>query len=151
MKAISILQPWASLVAAGSKRFETRSWATTYRGPLAIHASARLPVESRNLCDIGFWAEAMGIERGAWQRLPLGSVVATCRLVECVSTDRVRLSRGDLEAFFGDFSAGRWAWRLEDVRRLPMPVPAMGRLGLWEWEPRGDGLRNGDHAPESRR
>ena len=39
MKAISIHQPWASLIAFGEKRFETRSWKTDYRGPLLIHAS----------------------------------------------------------------------------------------------------------------
>ncbi len=39
MKAISLWQPHASLVVAGVKRFETRSWATSYRGRLAIHAA----------------------------------------------------------------------------------------------------------------
>lgn len=40
MKALTIWQPWASLLADGEKRFETRSWATSYRGPIAIHAAA---------------------------------------------------------------------------------------------------------------
>jgi activating signal cointegrator 1 len=39
MKAISICQPWATLIVIGAKRFETRSWKTDYRGILAIHAS----------------------------------------------------------------------------------------------------------------
>lgn len=39
MKAITLTQPWATLVAIGAKRIETRSWATRYRGPLAIHAA----------------------------------------------------------------------------------------------------------------
>lgn len=43
MKALTLWQPWASLVALGAKRIETRSWSTTYRGPLAIHAAARKP------------------------------------------------------------------------------------------------------------
>jgi len=38
LKAITILQPWASLIACGAKQIETRSWATKYRGQLAIHA-----------------------------------------------------------------------------------------------------------------
>ena len=41
MKAITIWQPWASLLACGGKRFETRSWATSYRGPIAIHAAKK--------------------------------------------------------------------------------------------------------------
>ena len=39
MKTLSLIQPWASLIALGEKRIETRSWGTRYRGPLAIHAS----------------------------------------------------------------------------------------------------------------
>lgn len=41
MKAITIWQPWASLLAHGMKQYETRSWATKYRGPIAIHAAKR--------------------------------------------------------------------------------------------------------------
>lgn len=40
MKALTLWQPWASLIAVGAKTIETRSWSTTYRGPLAIHAAA---------------------------------------------------------------------------------------------------------------
>ena len=43
MKAITLTQPWATLVAIGAKRIETRSWRTFYRGPLAIHAGKTLP------------------------------------------------------------------------------------------------------------
>jgi len=43
MKAITLWQPWATLLACGAKLFETRSWATAYRGPIAIHAAARPP------------------------------------------------------------------------------------------------------------
>lgn len=38
MKAITIRQPWASLIALGEKKIETRSWQTKYRGPILIHA-----------------------------------------------------------------------------------------------------------------
>ena len=44
MKAITIWQPWATLLPLGVKLYETRSWATSYRGPIAIHAAAlKLP------------------------------------------------------------------------------------------------------------
>jgi hypothetical protein len=42
MKVISIIQPWATLIAIGEKKFETRSWSTKYRGELAIHASKKI-------------------------------------------------------------------------------------------------------------
>jgi hypothetical protein len=38
------------------------------------------------------------------------------------------------EKAFGDYTPGRYAWLLADVRRLPEPIPARGALGLWEWE-----------------
>lgn len=43
MKALSLTQPWATLVAIGAKKIETRSWSTSYRGPVAIHASKGYP------------------------------------------------------------------------------------------------------------
>ena len=51
MKAVTLYQPYASLVAIGAKKFETRSWKTSYRGPLAIHAGV-----SEKYLDLG-WQE----------------------------------------------------------------------------------------------
>lgn len=42
MKVISIIQPWATLIALGEKKFETRSWKTKYHGELAIHAIKKI-------------------------------------------------------------------------------------------------------------
>ena len=133
MKALSLRQPWASLVAAGSKRYETRSWATAYRGLVAIHASARWQAADRALCEIGFWAECLHIPRGRWQELPLGAVLAICTLADCVPVENLRPGPVEPECFFGNYAAGRYAWRLEDVRLLPQPVSARGSLGLWAW------------------
>lgn len=41
MKAISIKQPWASLIAHGIKDIENRTWKTNYLGKVYIHASAK--------------------------------------------------------------------------------------------------------------
>jgi hypothetical protein len=145
MKALSVRQPWADLVARGAKAVETRSWRTSYRGALAIQASTTSSMYER--------ARAMGSQfiraRGgdSFRRLPRGAVICTCRLVDCVPVDsaavlRVLRERPD-EAIFGDFSAGRWAWLLADVQRLEAPAPARGRLGLWEWE----GTASGGASP----
>ena len=127
MKALTLRQPWASLVAAGAKRWETRSWATRYRGPLAIHAAAGWrPVDVAHVP----WPAALAMRVEDWERLPRGTVVAIAELVECLPAEAV--APGAPEALFGDFAPGRWAWRLEGVRSLDPPVPARGRLGLWE-------------------
>lgn len=50
MKAISLWQPWATLVAIDAKRFETRSWKTNYRGLLAIHAAKKFELVQKEYC-----------------------------------------------------------------------------------------------------
>lgn len=154
MKAITLTQPWASLVAIGAKRIETRSWATSYRGPLAIHAGAGLgPVGGRRglhalcaqepftsaLIGAGYSAHLMP----AWG-LPLGAIVAVCRIVDCrptrAPTSNTRIYQtpmgtwervDDPEASFGDYTAGRYAWLLTAVSPLARPVPCRGALNLW--------------------
>lgn len=92
MKALTLWQPWASLVALGVKTIETRSWATRYRGPLAIHAATRKPKEYEQVGQYvvhemsnGSWAAFLHDEDdiGPGLRLPLGAIVATCTLTAC--------------------------------------------------------------------
>ena len=97
MKAVTIYQPYASLIACGAKQFETRSWKTNYRGPIAIHAGKEsfhltlwqgMPAAQEALVKaFGGWIDQ---ERGGAQGLdaryhdmPYGAVVATADLVEC--------------------------------------------------------------------
>lgn len=141
MKAISILQPWASLVATGLKTIETRSWSTNYRGQLAIHASKNMPRYAKDLCP-GF-AEAIGFVKynGSWLYYlangvgNFGAVIATCRLFDCVPVEELTLGRIGHESLYGDFTPGRYAWLLKDIRQLDKPVPVRGSLGLWNWKP----------------
>lgn len=142
MKALSLTQPWASLVAWGGKRIETRSWSTSYRGPLAIHAAKGWPVQARRLITVApFHDEAIRAGYGSspapgvWpDPYPLGAIVATCHLIDCWRTTDVRLK--DItprERAFGDYGRGRFALILAQVEALPTPIPASGALGLWEW------------------
>lgn len=137
MKAISLWQPWASLVSLGIKKIETRSWRTNYRGPLAIHASKRFWREDRQVArDYPAFAEALNDAGFKVADLPLGCVIAVCEIVDCVPTESMSfdLGRAYKEKPFGDYSPGRFAWILDNVRPLKEPIPAKGALGLWEWE-----------------
>lgn len=58
MKALSIRQPWAWLIANGYKDIENRSWRTNYRGPVLIHASAAMPTWSD---WVSIWPEVGGL------------------------------------------------------------------------------------------
>ena len=138
MKVISLLQPWATLVAIGAKQIETRSWATKYRGPLAIHASKGFKKELRDLCwTEPFMSTLLKSEyKMLLHRLPFGAIIATCNLIDVVpiNADFTQgLSKHEIA--FGDYSGqGRFAWILEDVKHLPEPIPAKGQLGLWEYD-----------------
>ena len=136
IKALTLWQPHASLVAVGAKTNETRSWATSYRGPLAIHAARKWNRELRALClEEPFWTVLRAqpcFEPRAWDAT-LGCVLAVCDLVDCVPVERIRDSLSEQEEEFGDYSDGRWAWVLRNVRRLPKPIQASGMQGLWAW------------------
>src|SRR5262249_6561064 len=80
----------------------------------------------------------------AWG-LPLGAIVAVCELAGCVligydwpKNQLVDATTGhqltDQERAFGDYTPGRYAWLLTDIRALPEPIPARGAQGLWEWD-----------------
>lgn len=134
MKTLSLTQPWATLVAIGAKHFETRSWSTSYRGPIAIHASKRFPRDAIAICfeqPFGKVLHASGIVTPS--ELPLGAVIAIAELVDIQPTARILGILSDQEDAFGDYSPGRYAWHLTNVRKLPEPVPARGSLGLWDW------------------
>lgn len=104
MKAISLWQPWATLFATEIKKYETRSWATNYRGPIAIHAAKRRPPKQGEISTHSFEAitTALAKHYGAWRYdwhlggtrinsdgtdngfdIPLGCVIATAELVNC--------------------------------------------------------------------
>lgn len=125
MRALTLWQPWASAVAWRLKRFETRSWATKYRGALAIHAAKRKPL----VCDLERlepWLKAL------LDDLPLGKVVAVVELVECFEmTGAVLEDVANREAELGDWRLGRFAWPMGVVRRLDRPVAAKGRQRIW--------------------
>lgn len=145
MRALTLMQPWATLVLVGAKRIETRSWRVTYRGPLAIHAAKRFPKDAKDLCQAPGFSLAL-----AGEQLPLGVVLATCRLIACIPTRELQRNRTieadpvanasnlemtDQERLFGNYTPGRWAWLLSDVKPLQEPVPTKGALGLWNWNP----------------
>ncbi len=142
MKAITLYQPWASAIALGLKRFETRSWSTRYRGPILIHAGQRWTmgerVARRDAIEAVRRIAPEYVTQFAAHSAILGRIVAVADLVECRSTDepgctvdRWTEALPEIEAFFGDFSPGRWAWQLENAICLANPIPCRGAQGLW--------------------
>lgn len=129
MKAITISQPYASLIASGEKWVENRTWAVQYHGPLAIHA--------------GKGQQYLTAEQLA--EYPTGCIIAVANLVACVKLATVHeyaqqeWSR-NLIAFTNKswhsvathkHTEGPWCWILEDVREIDH-IPVRGAQGLWE-------------------
>jgi hypothetical protein len=141
MKCLSVRQPFASLIVCGVKRYETRSWPTPYRGPLAIHAGRRFTEADRSRCGEAALREVL---RAAGYRvpseLPRGSVIGTATLADCLPAEEVAGELTELERQLGDFRPGRWAWRLIEPAVLLVPRPLVGQLGLFDG-PALDGLR----------
>lgn len=135
MRVLSIKEPYASLIGFGSKRIETRSWSTKYRGEIYIHASKsnnRIPKEYRENKEL--------MELASGLDMHFGQIICKAKLVDCIRMDEnfienVKASHDEYVAGF--YSVGRYAWVLEDVQ-LIAPIEAKGHLGIWEREGKGD-------------
>lgn len=125
MKAVTLWQPYAQAVAAGLKHYETRSWATRYRGPIAIHASIKpLTKQSQDLTI-----------RYAIPELAYGEIIAYADLVDCVlMTEELIACQNQPELDFGDWRPGRYAWQLENIRLPQQKTKISGRQGLWNFD-----------------
>lgn len=140
MKAISLWQPWASLMACGTKKNETRGWSTAYRGPLAICAAKRKPDELEIPEPLmGVIWDRFGMDcderfEQVLERLPLGCVLAVVQLTGCVSTTGFAPC-DSVELMCGNYGPGRFAWTTDDGRRCRTPVPVVGRQGMWNLPP----------------
>lgn len=132
-------QPWASLVAIGAKRYETRSWSTSYRGLLAIHAAKGFTADfTRSDFQWKVFEPPFGraLFMGGYSALkdiPLGAIVGVVRLANVWQTSEVsgRAGLQPYEIVFGDYAPGRFAWELCELVRLATPIPCRGAHGLW--------------------
>jgi hypothetical protein len=146
MKALTLIQPWATAIACWGKDVENRSWAppTSLLGQrFAIHAG-----KGRELDAFALFVRARGIEsRGmVFDQLPSGAVVATVRLAATVKVfdegplrgvrimgeaNRDRDRTSNQAAMSSPWLVGQWGWVLDEVRLLAEPVPCPGFQRLW--------------------
>lgn len=150
MRALSLTQPWATLVAVGEKSVETRSWSTPYRGLLAIHAAVGLESVGglaglSRLIESDPFASALAPHISGYtaeeraRDLPRGALVAVVELVDVVKLRAPGLPE-DLrhptarphEETFGDYRPGRFAWSFVHRLNLHDGIECRGALGLWK-------------------
>lgn len=131
MKAFTVRQPYAYAIVAGLKHFETRSWRTTIRDRVAVHAgkSSFLPMaKTDEFCQTTGVVDDKIV-------LPLGAVVGTVEIVDCVIAHDILPHLTEQEQALVDYSPGRWAWVLKNPVMFDDPIPVRGRQGWWNWEP----------------
>ncbi|RAS72803.1 ASCH domain-containing protein [Priestia endophytica] len=140
MKVLSMIQPWANLFVLREATYETRSWKTNYRGPLAIHTSKKINKEACNRIAISSLLDTHGYTT---KNLPTGMIIAVCELKNCLKVVEDNETWAILEDgrivseddyLLGDFEVGYYAWEVEGMKMLDNFIPAKGRLGLWEYD-----------------
>jgi hypothetical protein len=122
--AISIRQPWASLILLAGKDIENRTWETKVRGPILIHAAKSMTIRE--------YVEAMTFARAidSWEiadlddslhldNLPRGGIIGSVNLVDCVY-------QSDSPWFQGPYG-----FALRKPKPLPF-VPLRGQLGFFD-------------------
>lgn len=145
MKAISLWQPWASalfvnhvLTLKPLKPDETRHWALPgwlIGKEIAIHAAKRDTRDERE-----FWDELHENDKlsfaligvTSYETLPRGCLIGTLKFTACVPTVACGIRMGDAAFWWGNYLAGRFAWRREETKLFPRPIPCVGRQGIFD-------------------
>lgn len=130
MKVLSIKEPFASLIAHGIKKIETRSWKTNYRGEIYIHASlSKQKIEEERKQNL---LSLLPCE----YRFKQGYIICKCHLKDCIYMDEEfinNIKKDATEYLCGRYEIGRYAWILDDIK-LVNEIPAKGKLGIWNFE-----------------
>lgn len=140
MKALSIWQPWASLIISGQKKIETRSWPAPHsiRGQrIAIASTRTMRAEQRQAAaEDAFRLHYAATGLPDLEDLPMGCVLGAVKVEGCRVIDPEFMQElNEQEDAFGWYEPGRFAWFLTDPEPLGLPVAVRGAQGLWNWSP----------------
>jgi hypothetical protein len=137
LTAITLHQPWASLVAKGCKQYETRDWPTNHRGLIVIHAG-RKPKGKQELREHDKVVESFKDLLN--EDCPYSAVVAIAELTDVIlMTEEFINQQCPTELRCGDWKIGRYAFKLENIRAIA-PIPATGKQGLWKFDQEAAGF-----------
>ena len=160
VRAVSLWQPHASLMATGAKKIETRGWYTAYRGPLVICASngGLAKWEERDLVESSWCSTGWKFQGGlapvigkpldldlemnrnrVWpgvkiEDLPRGMALCIVDLVDCIPTGKLAQDQFYRERWFGNYGIGRFAWMTDNLRAFDVPFPVKGKQGFFSVE-----------------
>ncbi len=130
MKALTIKQPYASMIINGYKKYEFRSWNTHYRGKLLIHAGGTI---DKN--DIKYFSY-LNIND-----YPTKCIIGECELTDCILIDETfdkYLNKLDNQVYGRHSRVGMYAWVLDNIKVYDKQIPIKGQLGLWNYGDKDD-------------
>lgn len=131
--ALSVRQPYASLILCGAKKFEVRSWPTAVRGRIALHASAALAHGWQEWSDHWYLQEvALQYDLGAIPALPRGAIIGTVEIADVwpPATAPDRFTLHDAVMACDPYYSDEYLFELQAPRRSRV-VPCHGKLNLW--------------------
>ena len=125
MKALTIKEPWASLIIEGYKKYEFRSWKTKYRGKILVHA--------------GLSVEKDMLKRFKDYKIDVkpGYILGEVTINDCILVDEKfnkELREIDPIVYGRSNHVENYAWKIENVIKYDEPIPCKGKLGLWNYE-----------------
>ena len=126
MKAITIKQPWATLIMSGVKRFEFRSWKTNFRGDVLIHAGKGLDKEA-----------VVRLKKYLPDELPMGKILGKVTITDCIPMSdefAKMLSKENNDIYTSHSFSNNYGFQIENVEVFDTPIDAKGQLGFWNIE-----------------
>ena len=126
MKVLTIKQPYATLIAEGYKEIEFRTWKTSYRGEIYIHAG------------LGIDKEAMKKFEYLNLKYPQGVIIAKCRMTDCVliDEDMKQVLNGKNPIVYENAIKSnnkKYGFILKDIQKIEL-IPVKGKLSFWEYK-----------------
>lgn len=128
MKAISIKQPWASLIAHGIKDIENRTWKCPQKHigqRVLIHASNSKVVGWIMNCEqrVQILVHPSGLAGVDCNKLPRGAIIGSVVIADCVQNHPSVWAE-----------KGCWNWILKDAVLFDKPIENVkGKLSFWEY------------------
>lgn len=122
MKALSLKQPWAELVANGKKKIEIRKWGTKFRGEFLIHAS--LSPDDDAMKRFGFSENS----------LALGAIIGKANLLDVKNYKSSEEFEKDSALHLATTDWGNMGFILDNALKFNTPISAKGKLNFWEFD-----------------
>lgn len=132
MKVITLIQPWATLIALGEKTIETRSWSTNYRGTIAIHAGKKI---DKSVFNLPYYKEIFLENNITADNIITSSIICTCDIADVKPTEELISIISEKEIVFGNYSPDRFGWILNNIKPITPPITKVkGMLGFWNYK-----------------